>query len=81
MKLTVLTPEKKLFDGEVQGVKLPGANGSFELLKDHAPIVAALDEGTMRIVTAEGVKNFDINSGFVECLNNNITVLVEGVQE
>lgn len=80
MKLTVLTPEKKLFDGEVTGVKLPGTNGSFEILKNHAPIISALIEGELRIQAAEGTKNFQITSGFVEGLNNNVTVLVEGAK-
>ncbi len=80
MKLTVLTPEKKLFEGEVSGVKLPGVNGSFEILNDHAPIVSALVDGQLRIAATDGQKNFNIQSGFVECLNNSITVLV-GIQE
>lgn len=78
MKLTVLTPEKKLFEGDITGVKVPGANGSFEILKDHAPIVSALDKGVVRINENGGFKSYEIESGFVECLNNNVTVLVEG---
>lgn len=80
MKLTVLTPEKKLYEGEVTGVKLPGINGSFEILKNHAPIISALAEGDLRIQAAEGTKNFQISSGFVEGLNNNVTVLIEGAK-
>lgn len=80
MKLTLLTPEKKLYEGEVNGVKLPGANGSFEILKNHAPIVSALEEGEVRINGVDGVKTFEINGGFAEGLNNNVTVLVEGVK-
>lgn len=80
MKLTVLTPEKKVYEGDVNGVKLPGINGSFEILKNHAPIISALSEGDMRIQAADGAKNFQISSGFVEGLNNNVTVLIEGVK-
>ena len=79
MYLEILTPEKKIFEGEITGVNLPGASGGFELLNNHAPIISALDKGTIRINGKDGVKTFDINSGFVECLNNKVTVLVEGV--
>ncbi len=81
MKLTILTPEKKLYEGEVTGVKVPGAAGSFEMLNNHAPIISALAKGPIRVNSAQGVKLFEIESGFVECLNNNITVLVEGATE
>ena len=81
MKLTILTPEKKLYEGEVTGVKVPGANGSFEILKDHSPIISALAKGPIRVSAATGAKQFEIESGFVECLNNNVTVLVEGAKE
>ncbi len=81
MKLTILTPEKKLFEGEVTGVKVPGAAGSFEMLKGHAPIISALVQGPIRVSAATGTKQFEIESGFVECLNDNVTVLVEGATE
>lgn len=81
MHLEILTPEKKLFEGEVAGVKLPGALGSFEILNNHAPIISALGKGEIRVKGAQGsqTQTFKINSGFVECLNNEVTVLVEGV--
>jgi F-type H+-transporting ATPase subunit epsilon len=78
MYLEILTPEKKLFEGEVTGINLPGVAGGFELLNNHAPIISALDKGTVRINSASGVKTFEINTGFVECLNNKVIVLVEG---
>lgn len=78
MLLEILTPEKKIFEGEVIGVNLPGVSGGFELLNNHAPIISALAGGTVKVNTKDGVKSFSINSGFVECLNNKVTVLVEG---
>jgi F-type H+-transporting ATPase subunit epsilon len=81
MKLTILTPEKKLYEGDVTGVKVPGAAGSFEMLNGHAPIISALVKGPIRVSAASGTKQFEIESGFIECLNNNITVLVEGATE
>jgi F-type H+-transporting ATPase subunit epsilon len=79
MILEILTPEKKIFSGEVYGVQLPGMNGLFEILDKHAPMVSALGKGNLKIlVDKKDAENFTIQSGFVEVLNNKTTVLVEG---
>ena len=81
MTLEILTPEKKVFSGEVYGVQLPGIDGSFEVLDKHAPLVSALKSGKLKILKDKS--NFDIftiQSGFVEVLNNKATVLVEGAE-
>jgi F-type H+-transporting ATPase subunit epsilon len=83
MKLDILTPERKIFNGEVYGVQLPGVDGSFELLDHHAPIVAALGKGSMKIIKDKNMHNvevYTIQGGFVEMLNNKTTVLIEGVE-
>ncbi len=80
MQLDILTPEKKLFSGDVYGVQLPGVQGSFEILKNHAPMVAALGKGKMKVLKDQShFDNFQITGGFVETLNNKTTVLLEGV--
>lgn len=82
MNLIILTPVKKLYQGEVTAVKVPGASGQFEVLKGHANIVSALGEGNVQITDAEGKKkNFKINQGFIEVLRDEIAVLVTGVEE
>ena len=79
MTLEILTPERKLYSGEVYGVQLPGIDGSFEMLNRHAPIVAALKKGNLKVLNSKtSFSNFTIQSGFVEMLNNKATVLVEG---
>ncbi|NNC95346.1 MAG: ATP synthase F1 subunit epsilon [Chitinophagales bacterium] len=78
MQLEVLTPDKNLFSGEVEAVNLPGTKGAFEILNNHAPIISSLNEGTLTYKTGEGQKAINIKSGFVECLNNRVVVLVEG---
>lgn len=80
MHVEILTPERKLFSGEVYGVQLPGVTGSFEVLDKHAPLVAALKAGRLKILKDKNhhVSFYDIQSGFVEVLNNKATVLVEG---
>jgi F-type H+-transporting ATPase subunit epsilon len=81
MILEILTPEKKLYSGEVYGVLLPGITGLFEILDKHAPLVSALKNGTLKILKDKSNKSsesYSIQSGFVEVLNNKATVLVEG---
>ncbi len=78
MVLEILTPEKKLYSGEASMVKLPGISGWFEILNNHAPLISALGKGTMEVSTGSGKKNFTINGGFVECLNNKVIVCAEG---
>ena len=82
MTLEILTPEKKVFSGEVYGVQLPGIDGSFEVLDKHAPLVSALKSGKLKILKDKSnAETFAIQSGFVEVLNNKATVLVEGAAE
>jgi F-type H+-transporting ATPase subunit epsilon len=80
MTLEILTPERKLFSGEVYGVQLPGISGSFEVLDKHAPLVGALKPGKLKILRDKQhhTASYDIQGGFVEVLNNKVTVLVEG---
>ena len=79
MTLEILTPEKKLYSGEVYGIQLPGITGLFEVLDKHAPLVSALGKGNLKILKdTTNTEQYSIQSGFVEVLNNKVTVLVEG---
>ena len=80
MLLEILTPDKKLFSGDVFWVQLPGIDGLFEILNKHAPLVSALGKGKVKVLmTATKTEAYTIKSGFVEVANNKTTVLVEGV--
>lgn len=101
MNITVLTPDKKIFEGAIISVKVPGMDGQFQVLKNHAPIVSSLEEGKVVIVTSKGnyeyydedsgdiVKmaepgktiTYKVTGGFIEVLNNEISLLIEGLQE
>ena len=83
MDLEILTPEKKIFSGDVYGVLLPGISGLFEVLDKHAPIVSALGSGTLKVLNdnKNNTQSYSIKSGFVEVINNKTTVLVEGAEE
>ena len=82
MTLEILTPERKIFSGEVYGVQLPGISGLFEVLDKHAPLVSALKVGKLKILKDKNNHSYyNIQSGFVEVLNNKTTVLGEGAEE
>jgi len=78
MILEIITPENKLFEGEVTSVKFPGTDGEFGVLNNHAPIISTLTKGKI-IVTDENdeVSNFEINGGVIEMQNNKIIVLAD----
>jgi len=80
MQLEVLTPEKNVFSGEIKLVKLPGSIGSFEIMKNHAPIISALTEGELKIDTESGeTLRYKMSGGVVEVKDNHIVVLAESI--
>lgn len=83
MIVDILTPEKKIFSGEASGVKLPGLLGDFEVLENHAPIIAALGAGKLRLsfkANNTPAQTYFIKGGFVEVLQNKVVVLAEGAE-
>jgi len=80
MKLEILTPDKKVFEGEVWSLTVPGTMGSFEVLKDHAPVISTLEDGKVIIRTDKEEETIFIKGGVIEVLNNTIMVLAEGTQ-
>ncbi len=79
MQLEIITPDKKIYSGEVTSVSVPGTVGRFEMLKDHAPIISTLLSGKVKIKDKEGIKTFDVKGGVVENLKNKIIILAESV--
>jgi F-type H+-transporting ATPase subunit epsilon len=78
MILEIITPEKKLFSGEVTSVKLPGANGEFEILNNHASIISTLCKGKIRLITKDkNTEKYDINGGVIEVQKNKMIVLAD----
>ena len=81
MKLQILTPDKSVFDGEVEALLVPGSSGPFLILKDHAPILSSLSKGDVRI-TANGKETFyTVSGGFVEFHQNQGVVLAESAED
>lgn len=76
MKVTIVSPEKTLYDDQVEGIKLPGTKGRFEVLKGHAPIISTLTNGTVECL-GENPFKVNISGGFVEVANDAVSVCVE----
>lgn len=80
MKLKIITPDKEVFAGEVDLVQVPGSKGSFQVLKNHAPIISTLESGDVKVIDSEGkTSNLRIGGGVIEVKNNEIIILAESV--
>lgn len=78
MKLSIVSPEETLYEGEVKSVKMQGIDGKFQVLNDHAPLISALSKGDIVIEEVSGEKkSFAINSGLVELAKNEIHILAQ----
>ena len=81
MKLEIIAPDQELFSGDVSLGQVPGSKGSFEILKNHAPIISTLDKGTIKIVDPQGNSTFfEVDGGVIEAKNNKIIVLAESAK-
>ncbi|MCD4746089.1 MAG: ATP synthase F1 subunit epsilon [Bacteroidales bacterium] len=78
MNIDIITPDKTIFSGSATLVQLPGKDGSFEILKNHAPLISILDKGKIKIVDkGKNIQFFEINGGVIEVLKNKILILAE----
>lgn len=79
MHLEIITPDRKVFEGEVVSAQFPGTDGLFEVLNNHAPLISALSAGNITLNNGSSRESFRIEGGVVEVLRNNVIVLAEGV--
>jgi F-type H+-transporting ATPase subunit epsilon len=78
MQLEIITPEKKIYTGEIKLVQVPGSKGSFEILNNHAPIISTLENGEIKIIDLQDrIVYFDISGGVIEVNQNKIIILAE----
>jgi len=78
MKLEIITPDKKLFEGEVKSAVFPGSEGSFGLLNNHAPMIATLKKGNIELTEENNsTQSFEVKGGVVEVFKNKVIVLAE----
>ncbi len=81
MKIEIITPDKKIFEGEIKSVRVPGKKGSFQVLKDHAPIISTLENGLVRMVDQENREIiYEISGGVIEVKSNKIILLADSVK-
>lgn len=80
MKIEIITPDKRVYSGEVRSVRVPGKKGSFQVLKDHAPIISTLDKGPVIISDDQGSQvRYEITGGVIEVKRNRIILLADTV--
>lgn len=77
MILEIVSPEATLFKGEVTSVTLPGVDGSFQLLNNHAPIVSTLKQGTVKITATSFKFEKQVAEKFTKVNDQNYTLLIE----
>ena len=81
MNLEIITPDKKVFEGEVVSASFPGTDGSFQVLNDHAPLISLLKDGVVEYKSKDSVNQVKITGGVVEVLKNKVILLADGVSE
>ena len=81
MHLEIITPDKTIFEGEVDSATFPGSKGSFQVLNNHAAIISSLEKGKVLYKVKDTESEMIVNGGIVEVLNNNIILLAEEIIE
>ena len=82
MKIEIITPDSRIYAGDILSVRVPGKKGSFQVLKDHAPIISTLDQGPVIIEDEKGlVIKYEITGGVIEVKKNKIILLADSVSE
>lgn len=77
MNVEIITPEKPLFSGEADSIVVPAADGELGILNDHAPLVAALKKGSIRLTNKGKTDTFEVNGGVLEVKQNKVIILAE----
>jgi F-type H+-transporting ATPase subunit epsilon len=80
MDLEIITPDKKIFEGEVSSASFPGADGSFQVLNNHAPLISLLRDGVVEYKSKESTQRLNITGGVVEVLANKVILLADGIE-
>ena len=81
MRIEIITPEQKIIECDIKSVRVPGKKGSFQVLKNHAPIVSTLDGGIVTMVDTEDKELvYEIGGGVIEVKENRIILLADSVK-
>lgn len=77
LKVSVISPERVLFEGTARGVIAPAVDGEMGILPLHAPLMTILGKGVLRIETAEGDRRFNVEGGFLQIVDDQVRVVTE----
>lgn len=77
LKVSVISPERVLFEGTARGVIAPAFDGEVGILPLHAPLMTLLGKGTLRIDTAQGEKRYTVDGGFLQVVDDQVRVVTE----
>lgn len=80
LTVSVISPERVLFEGEASSVVAPAYDGEVGILTDHAPMMTLLGRGTLRVDAGGGAKRYDVSGGFLQVLDNKVRVVTEHAQ-
>ncbi len=77
LKVSVISPERVLYEGTARGVIAPAFDGELGILPMHAPLMTLLGRGTLRVDTAEGEQRFQVDGGFLQIVDDTVRVVTE----
>ena len=77
LKVSVISPERVLFEGDARSVVAPAFDGEIGILPMHAPLMSLLGKGTLRVETTDGERGFTVDGGFVQVVDNQVRVVTE----
>jgi F-type H+-transporting ATPase subunit epsilon len=81
LTLEIITPEKPIFKDQIESVTIPGAQGSFQILKNHAPIISSFEIGIIKVKKASAETFYTTAGGTVEVSKNNVLVLADSIEK
>lgn len=77
LHFSLVSPERELFNGEVDQVVVPGAEGEFGVLPGHAPVLSIIKPGVLRVIDGANTRRIFVNGGFADVTPDGLTVLAE----
>jgi F-type H+-transporting ATPase subunit epsilon len=80
LRVSVISPERTLFDGVADSVIVPAWDGELGILQGHAPLMALLGVGQIRIRRGQQTEHFHVSGGFLQVVNNRVSILSEAAE-
>ena len=81
LNLEIITPEKPIFKDQIESVTIPGTQGSFQILKNHAPIISSFEIGIIKVKKAASETYYTTSGGTVEVSHNKVLVLADSIEK